>query len=66
MLEQFIQIREQYPPGTEIEVLREEYAVRTVVTEHRISADAVYLVTLDCGAIHAVRVPELVRKIENM
>lgn len=65
MLEQFLQMREQYPPGTEVEVIRDGYTDRTVVTEHRLTADAAYLVTLDCGFIHVERLPEIVRKAKR-
>lgn len=64
MLEQFLQLRNTYPPGSEIEVMRDGYSERTVVTEHRLTADAAYLVTLDCGIIHVGRVPEIVRKVK--
>lgn len=63
MLERFIQLMEEYPPGTEIELMQDGYPERTVVIEHRISADAAYLVTLDHGSIHMARIPEIVKKV---
>lgn len=62
MLEKFVNMMKEYPPGTTITVIREEGTERKTVIGHSIFEDAAYLITLESGRIHMNNVAKLVRK----
>lgn len=64
-MKQILDLLGEYPPGTEVEVSRDGCTEKTIITEIRITQDAIYLGTLDCGSINAKRIPEVIRRKGN-
>ena len=62
MLEQFLNLQQDYPIGTAVVIDADGMPEDDVVTGYGIYADVVYMETADNGKINIVRVPEIVKR----